>query len=490
MSWDSERAEQRIRRHLTTVPEIAPGTVLAKRSSGFALDLASASSSQFPRGRAQLVEGVHLYGLLLDFDELVVQNQRETEASHENVLQFLHANYKVWDSIVEDDEVIRVDYHGPRLHAVVTEPSGNAAEQIQRAIALAVKLEAAAKRVGDALRFPSRVRFGIDHGQCLAMTTGRAHERDILFLGRPANYAAKLVAADRQRGIYLTEDAKQKLGQALLQGDVHAHANLIRDVTSKYRFSTIDKAADAVANSSATRAEFQFHRVVPPLAKVRFEDLSPANSIRMNMASMFADIDGFTRHIDNAISGGERTVANAVRDIHILREELNSVLKDDFGGKRVRFIGDCIQGVIAQGERSDNGPDTIREAVFCAAGMRSSFSVAQRILRTIDDLDLAIGIEYGPVPLTRLGSRGEGSVRCAAALAVTQSERLQQEIEGGGIKLGGQALQNADRNVRTYLETPTKLMEYADAATHFGAKTSPAIQVIRNDSTARPHGGK
>lgn len=487
MSWDSERAEKRIKQHLSTVPEVAAGTVLAKRSSPLALDRASASPSQFPRGRAQLVEGVHLYGMLLDFDELIVQDKAETERSHVRVLQFLHANYQVWDSIVEDDDAIRVDYHGPRLHAVVTEPAGNASEQIQRSIALAVKLEAAAKRVGDALGFPSRVRFGIDHGQCLAMTTGRSHERDILFLGRPANYAAKLVAAERTRGIYLTEDAKQKLGQATLRGDARAYHGLIQGATSKYKFATIDNAANAIASPSAVRASFQFHRATLPLAKIHFEELSPANSIRMGMASIFADIDGFTKHVDDAIAGGERTIANAVRDIHVLREELNSVLKDDFGGKRVRFIGDCIQGVIAQGERVDNAPDAIREFVLCAAGMRSSFSTAQRMLRTINDLDLAVGIEYGPVPLTRLGSRGEDSVRCAAALAVTQSERLQQQIEGGGIKLGGNALQNADSAIRKYFENPTKLLGYADAATHFGAPSSPAIQVLRDNSSARPH---
>jgi len=33
-----------------------------------------------------------------------------------------------------------------------------------------------------------------DHGSCLAMSTGRSHDKDTLFLGRPANHAAKLAA--------------------------------------------------------------------------------------------------------------------------------------------------------------------------------------------------------------------------------------------------------------------------------------------------------
>jgi class 3 adenylate cyclase len=208
----------------------------------------------------------------------------------------------------------------------------------------------------------------------------------------------------------------------------------------------------------------------------------------MGMASLFADIDGFTKYVDSAILGGEVTIRNAVRDIHVLREELNSVLNEDFGGKRVRFIGDCIQGVVTMGTRySDDGARSVKDSLMCASGMRSSFSLAQRILKTIDKLDLAIGIEYGPVSLTRVGQRGEESVRCAAGIATRQSERLQQSIVGGGIILGENALAQGDDAVRKHFQAPTKLPSYSDLATHFGAIASPAVQIMRDDASARPH---
>ncbi len=66
--------------------------------------------------KAFLVEGAHLYGHLLDFNELVSErNNQETEASHRNVLSFLNMHYRIWDSIVDDDEANRIDYHGARL---------------------------------------------------------------------------------------------------------------------------------------------------------------------------------------------------------------------------------------------------------------------------------------------------------------------------------------------------------------------------------------
>jgi class 3 adenylate cyclase len=215
--------------------------------------------------------------------------------------------------------------------------------------------------------------------------------------------------------------------------------------------------------------------------------LSPSRSIRMGMASIFADIDGYTDYVDRSIQKGSAAITEAVRDIHVLREELNSVLKEDFGGKRVRFIGDCIHGVLAEGKFEDDGEDTVREAALCACGMRSSFLLAKEFFRSMTSLNLAIGIEYGPIPLTRLGSTGSESVRCAAGLAVTRSEQLQQSIRGGGVILGQKALEEGDSAIRKLFRGTIPLMEYADAADHLRARNSPTVQIIRNDAGARPH---
>ena len=54
------------------------------------------------------------------------------------------------------------------------------------------------------------------------------------------------------------------------------------------------------------------------------------------MASLFADIDGYTLFVDNAIRQGQEAIKTAVVGIHVIREELNDVLKADCEGKRVR----------------------------------------------------------------------------------------------------------------------------------------------------------
>jgi len=206
----------------------------------------------------------------------------------------------------------------------------------------------------------------------------------------------------------------------------------------------------------------------------------------MGMASIFADIDGYTNFVDAAIRGGSSEIRKAVETVHVIREELNSVLKDDFGGKRIRFIGDCIHGCIAKGERQDDPQAAIKEAAMCAAAMRSSFDLCLKIVKPGAAIDLAIGIEYGPTPLTRIGDTGDDSVRCAASRATVAAERVQQQIEGGGVRLGDAAAALADFTVRKNFGSG-RLMTYDSAADLLGAVSSPVVQVVREQPAARSH---
>jgi class 3 adenylate cyclase len=486
MAWKADRAEARIRAHLNTVPAVASNVAL---DSALIKKQRSGLIERLPVRQAAVVEGVHLYGNLLDFESLVAENGNETEASHRRLLGFLNMHYRVWDAIVDGESSDRVDYHGGRLHAVVTEPAGDPAGRIERAIALAKKLDDAAKKVGAAHGYPSRIRFGIDYGSCLAMSTGRSHEKDILFLGRPANHAAKLAAQSNEEGIFLTETAQRHLAPSAFKksmGQVALDEAYVRGATRRYQFDRLSKAADSLSDPRVSAPVFQFHRATPPLAQVKFEDLTPSNSVRMGMASIFADIDGYTNFVDAAIRSGPIEIRKAVEIVHVIREELNSVLKDDFGGKRVRFIGDCIQGCLAEGERQDNAQAAIKEAAMCAAAMQSSFGLCLKIVKPDAAIDLAIGIEYGPTPLTRIGDVGDDSVRCAASRATVGAERVQQQIEGGGVRLGSVAFELADFSVRKHFGSG-RLMAYDSAADLLGAVSSPVVQVVREQPAARSH---
>ena len=352
MAWNEARSRKRIQEHLKTVPQFDDHITLAKDARAMADD--HGLMAQLPTRRAFVVEGAHIYGQLLDFDDLVAdRNNGETEHSHRNVLRFLNMHYRLWDSIADNDDADRVDYHGARLHAIVTSPEGDPRGQVERAVALAFKLNDATKRIAKAYGFPARIRFGIDQGKCVAMTTGRAHEKDTLFFGAPANHAAKLAASRDEEGIYVAAGAERVAGSSASRrttiGDMAFDERFIADAARRHTFARLDDAAARLIAEARQETLFIFHRATPPLADVKFSQLSPAYSIRMGMASLFADIDGFTAFVDAAIRSGSNGIKHAASAIHVIREELNDVLREDCKGKRVRFIGDCIHAVLAEG---------------------------------------------------------------------------------------------------------------------------------------------
>lgn len=491
MSWNAQRSEERIKKFLTTVPSVEAGVTLAKYNARLTEARTRGALDELTNRRTFLVSGAHLYGQLLRFDDLVAEQGRETPNSHARILAFLDEYYRVWDAIVEEDESHRVDYHGPRVHAVITEPASSPAEQIAKAVALAVKLASAAKQIGSAHGIDPRVRFGIDHGRCLAMATGRAHEREVLFLGSPANHAAKVAAGDIE-GIFLAPGAEAVLGSTVFAKSQRGESQLTEafasDAVSRFRFARIDAALGSVSETRKSASAFSFTRPTPPLAKsVKFSDLSPAKSARIGSAVLFADVDQYTRFVDQAIRNGAAAIEIAVRVIHVIREELNAVLQEDFGGKRIRFIGDCIHGCLAEGQVNDAPALAVEKSAYCAAGMRSSFDLCLRLAAPGAPLGLAIGIEYGPAAITRLGTRGDDSVRCATGRAVVDAERVQQSIASSGVKMGPVALQHASREIVQHFGDSSRLLSYAATADVLASVKSPAVQVVREQPSARPH---
>ncbi len=152
----------------------------------------------------------------------------------------------------------------------------------------------------------------------------------------------------------------------------------------------------------------------------------------------------------------------------------------------MRFIGDCIHGCVGEGDRADDAPRSVRTAALCAAAMRSSFDLCLAIAELDATIDLAVGIEYGATPMTRLGHRGDDSVRCAASRATINAERTQQAIDGGGVRLGAVATAIADPAVRKHFSYG-RLMSFDSASDLLMTPQAPAVQILRSEPAARSH---
>ncbi|WP_049758538.1 hypothetical protein [Phenylobacterium zucineum] len=102
---------------------------------------------------------------------------------------------------------------------------------------------------------------------------------------------------------------------------------------------------------------------------------------------------------------------------------------------------DCLQAIVAEGDaRSTDSKATVEQAILMAGGLRSSFDLCRQELEGVNQLGLAIGVEYGVTPACRIGLRGDASVRCVTSGATCESERLQQECGGTETSLGEEAI--------------------------------------------------
>lgn len=513
MVWTREKSAQRIRQFQQEIPSTVVD--VARFDNTFEtrrrVEIAAARSknphlgsepliADLPHSAAVVVDAVHVYCQLLDYHDALMEQQRETEASHRRALGMLHLHYAGCDRLTEEFDVQRVDFHGPRLHAVIATPANDPIQRAYRAMQFAQVLKAAIEEAGRTIaggRFQSRVRIGIESGEAIAINSGSKNEREPLFLGPAANIAAKLTEGTRE-GIYLGERMRTLLNSqqrlTLLREGFDETAS-VNDLLQRAQLAgtagqlpsiTARQVADELASSfGVSMPNFSFHHHAPPLKTIRFADLSPSNSIRMAVVSAFADIEGFSAYVERCLATGR--VPELVSTIHVIRQELAATMREDFGGRKIRFIGDCIHALIAEGDdRSTDDRESVHSAVSAAGGMRSSFDLCLQMLQPSSPLGLAIGLELGPTPISRIGLRGERSVRCSSSIAVSMSETLQSRCDGTETALGPRALAAAPRAVaRLFEDGAVSGLDYATVED--SVLPAPAIVVGSSSLESRAH---
>lgn len=479
--------------------------VLASRSQPVTPPLFS-----LPKGKAVVVDTVQIYIAITNYDEFRLEEGRETEASHERAMRLLHLYYSTADRVIEYSAAQRVDFHSGRVHAVVLEPgkTGVTRETLAEAFAFIEDFKKVAYAANCELarsEFNASFRVGVDVGTCVAINNGTGCEQEPMFLGCAANHAAKL-AFGKEPGVYLSDRVRKILGhqefgivsEFLSFSDMDVAVNSARRTSDgRLVFGVQDRQAFTDRIVTNWRDEirrgvlldfidpsFTFSYKQPPLSEIDYAELQPSRSIRMPLVSIFADLSGYTDYIDHAVrSGGIR---EAVRALFVIRQEFQNVVEEDFGGRKVRFIGDCIHAVIAEGSRTETDERrSVSSAAMCAGGLHSSFGLCKVVLGNLESLGLAIGLELGPTPISRIGIRGDRSVRIASSIATTRSEQMQRDCEDNGVKFGPNALRAAPAALEDLLDETgySDDMDYGEVAVCLFA--APAT--VASPTYARAH---
>jgi class 3 adenylate cyclase len=426
------------------------------------------SLENIPTNKAYRLDGVHIYADILNLSDMLNVTQEEGETCHKRTLRFLNLHYRAVHRILKECDAIRVDFHNQRLHAVVAKPYNTEQDakkkRIQRAVAISqLIIDVLAETGDDDEHIPNaKLRIGIDSGEALAVNNGRNGGREPLFLGDPANHAAKIAGAGKTQGIFLTNNARKASGLK------EAEEPKTTPLTTEEIQSCQEQANLAVSKDTIVTewrkdlndnpiGSFEFSRHTPPLRTMDIASLSPANSRRQEAISIYADIDGFTAYVSRH---SKDSAEDVVRVFHVIRSELDRVLMTEFEGRRIRFIGDCVHGLICEGTaRTTDEEETVSSATLCSGGLRSSFELSLETLSAedidTDGLGLAIGFELGPMNVTRLGMQGD-RIRCSVSRGVLGSEKEQTRCNGRETAIGQTAYDAATEAVQSLFGSTRK----------------------------------
>lgn len=448
MAWNRDRALERIRAAKQDTSSIEVVDLTRE------VDLANAD---MPLNKAYRVDGVHGYIDITNADELLGSTASESERSHKRFVRYLHILSRVVHAaILAGTDVFKIDQQNHRLHLLVYKPYNDEAKRIAVMVTVMDALCTLLGRVDElhAELEDSRVCAGVESGIALAVKNGTRGDRELLFLGNPANHAAKLITAERV-GVFLGDHAREVLGEPFSNGKKEV-ALTPEELNSLARRAGLGLDIEKMLVRWKTElantplADVQFVRPSPPLRQLQIASLTPANSRRFDGVAFMADVDGFTAFVGKRIDD-RRGEGEAMQALHVIRKELRDVFHE-LDGRRVRYLGDCVQAATLEGATETDREKTVHASLDIVAALRSSFDLIKTELPAARELGLAIGAELGPLTITRVGMKTNRD-RCIAGRALLDAERCQRAGNGEDSVLGEAFRQAGDEVSRKIFET-------------------------------------
>lgn len=415
MAWNYTTSKNRIQKHLDSMGEIKVEKLVRDA------DLNNLLSETCCRE----IYGSHVYVTVSNFAHLA-SGSASDENRYKELIQSVHVYQREVSRIVEGDGIfdgVRIHFQGPKLHALFYRPIDDSSKIAVKAVLLQLVLKDFTASVFNPA-FPEfddfKVAGGADIGDAIGTRNGSRDERELLFLGAPANHAAKIISSHGRlrltKRVYddLPEDLQDLCGAVAGETDLYQvqtvmQANL-NELTKKYGVGW--NRAASQKRIEADKEQFPLDEILYSGADklIDIDDLTIRNNKRVLAASVFGDTTGFTAYIGAAITNEQKR--ERLREFHAIRKEVAEVMRSDFNGIRVQFQGDRIQGIVHLPK--DDAAGVAAEAVDAAVGLQSSMekSLKDCLPAFKDTLFMAVGVDQGTTLVTKLGTRGHRDRIC------------------------------------------------------------------------------
>lgn len=435
MTWNYEESRERITKHLAELDDIEVEKLVRE------MDLENLTEKT-----CRQIYGAHVYAELGNLSALV--ESMNSTGDRKLIVQATHLYQRELARIGEAVDVARIQFQGSRAHFLAYRPIRDARAIATKAVLLQLIIDRFGVVFSDEFtELPDlRVRSGSDIGEAIGTRNGPHGDRELLFLGAPANHAAKLIGAGSERR--MTEAVKVALPAALTdlveedgagvykltRPSVEALAEMLKTFGIKW------SAAECAQRLTSERVTFPVKDVGLSGAtdRIDFDELSFYDTKVVAAASVYGDVSGFTAYIDGAVSMADKKAA--LRAFHAVRREMARVVKSDFNGVRVQFQGDRVQALFHL--PADDVEGFSDEAVSAGVGLQSSFElVLKNVVAGIGELGIAVGISQGTTIATKLGERGHRDRICLGA-EVLRAERNEENVDQRQIGISANVREN------------------------------------------------
>jgi class 3 adenylate cyclase len=451
MSWNYNTSHNRVEKHLDDMGEIEVEKLVRDA------DLNSLLSETTCRD----IFGAHVYVDVPNFSDLATLTAEGDD--YRRVIQALHLYEREVARIVEGEDVfdgVRIHFQGAKLHALFFRPIDDAEEIATRAVLLQMVLRHFVCCVfnPDFPKLPNlSVSGGADIGSAIGTKNGHKGDRELLFLGAPANYAAKiLTGTDSLRvtaAVYKAlPETLQTYFTAVEDDRLDVTVYEIDDISTE-EMDQLLAEHDIDWDREASLQRLKDDKLIYPLNHIDYSDaevqididaLGITNNKRVLAASVFGDVSGFTRYIDRTMADDDGKAA--LRVLHAVRKEMSAIVRHDFSGIRVQFQGDRVQALFHM-PKGDEKRIAAR-AVDTAIALQSTMElVIKKLLPEAKELGMATGISIGTTLVSKLGTRGHRDRICIAD-AVEEAARYQEGSAGGEIAVPESVHEHLDEELQ------------------------------------------
>ena len=404
-------------------------------------------------------EGVHLYVDVPDFHGAVSEAGNDKK-KQKKLVRAASVLRKVQRDLMDADDIGDIQRQTVRLHALAYKPydpdeGSSAADRARRAVIHAVTHNTYVidvfDPVFDEVRFGSAA--GLSGGTSYIANIGMTGERELISLGSCANLAAKILGGTDTisvtQDVYdlLPDDLKGHFKKSAVVGGVQSYR------ATGLRWSRFPKLADELGvawDEDMWRKKTEQYRDDLPLdqievsyaaALIDLELLTERNCKRTAAVAIYADLDGFTRYVQEAETNEK--VVSLIRQFHMIRAEFHFVIGGDYEGLVLQHRGDCILAILHM-PCGDNHAKRCRKAVDIAIALQSSMEhVLNEHLKDRKGIHLAVGLDVGKAFVTRLGKKGQRIGICFGP-EVSSAERLQMRTGAKQIRIAKEIYDQLD----------------------------------------------